>query len=111
MENLETSPETLDEYTSYETLWQGRTITIRYNPNWLGGIKGMQTQHIEIKSSDNEPLPITETGYRSHFLNGTEALADFNHDPVRFVLAWLDTAAESKTWQDYEKQSRQGSLF
>ena len=87
MENLETSPETLDKYTSHETLWQDRTITVRHNPNWLGRVKGMQTQHIEIKSSDNEPLPITETGYRSHFLNGAEALADFNHDPMRFF--WL----------------------
>lgn len=110
METLEHS-ETVDGYLCYEAVWQGRTIAIRHNPNWLGGFEEMQMQHIEVQSLDREPLPITKTGYRSCFLNGAEALAAFDGDPVRFVLAWLDSEAESKAWQDYDNQSRQGLLF
>ena len=37
-------------------------------------------------------LPITETGYRSHFLAATEVIAAGG--PVRYVLAWLDREGE-----------------
>ena len=99
--------ETQDEYITYQVVWQDRTITIRHTPNWLH----MNVQHIEIQNFGNEPLPITETGYRSCFLNGAEALAEFDSDPVRYVLAWLETASGSQSWQDHENESRQGSLF
>ena len=99
--------ETQDEYITYQVIWQDRVITIRYNPNWLH----VNVQHIEIQGLENELLPITETGYRSCFLNEAEALAEFDSDPVRYVLAWLETASGSKSRQDHDNQSRQGSLF
>ncbi len=72
---------------------------------------GFITQHIEIRSQDKRILPITETGYRSHFMNGSEALAEFNHDPVEFVLWWLEEAAKDPNWKRREEADRQGSLF
>ena len=69
------------------------------------------TQHIEIRSQDKRLLPITETGYRSHFMNGAEALAEFDNDPVAFVLWWLDEAAKDPSWKHKEEDDRQGLLF
>jgi len=71
----------------------------------------MVTQHIEIRSDGKVALPVTETGYRSHFMNGADALAEFDDDPMKFTLSWLDEAAKSKEWLDYVEASRQYSLF
>ncbi|HEY1612097.1 MAG TPA: hypothetical protein VGF97_00210 [Rhizomicrobium sp.] len=47
--------------------WQGITVSVSYEPDW----RGMDaTAHLEIQliAPDWQVLPITETGYRSHFL-------------------------------------------
>jgi hypothetical protein len=72
---------------------------------------GFVTQHIEIRSEGKRILPFTETGYRSHFMNGAEALAEFSYDPVEFVLHWLEEAAQDPAWKRREEADRQGSLF
>jgi hypothetical protein len=40
-----------------------------------------------------KPLPITETGYRSHF-TAPETAAPFG-GPVAYVIAWLDEESET----------------
>lgn len=72
---------------------------------------GFVNQHIETRSEGKRILPITETGYRSHFMNGAEALTAFNYDPVEFVLAWLDEAAEDPAWKRRAEAVRQRTLF
>ena len=55
---------------TFRTDWNGIAIEIRWEPNWLNlTSSGYDTAHLEIKSiaPDRAPLPITETGYRSHF--------------------------------------------
>jgi len=49
--------------------WSGIAIEIRYEPHWLGMDIGYDTAHLEIESiaPERAHLPITETGYRSHF--------------------------------------------
>jgi hypothetical protein len=42
--------------------WEGRTIRLSYDPVSWGVI-----DLLEIRVDRNEPIPITETGYRSHF--------------------------------------------
>lgn len=54
-------------------------------------------------------LPITETGYRSHFLS--KGVVEAAGGPTACVTAWLDEAAKSKAWQRHEAESRQLSLF
>ncbi len=44
-------------------------------------------------------------------MNGAEALAAFNYEPVEFVLHWLDEAAKDPAWKGREEADRQGSLF
>lgn len=63
--------------------------------------------HLAIKA--DEPLPITETGYRSHFIPPQD-LALFD-SPNQFVLEWLTEAANTKDWQQQVADARQGELF
>lgn len=110
MENKERDRQA--EYEEHTVTWRGIELEIRHCHNWLpNNASPFVTQHIEIRSADKRLLPITETGYRSHFLNGAEALAEFDHDPVAFVLWWLDEAAKDPSWQRREFEDRQGSLF
>ncbi|MEM7241806.1 MAG: hypothetical protein AAF429_06445 [Pseudomonadota bacterium] len=51
--------------------------------------------HIEIRCK--EPLPMTNTGYRSHFMQG-EAFAQYESLEA-FILAWLEEASQSKDWK------------
>jgi len=100
------------EYDTYRAVWREIVVEIRHCPSWFSSPDDdFVTQHIEIRSQDKRLLPITETGYRSHFMNGAEALAEFDHDPVVFVLWWLDEAAKEPIWTRKEEEDRQGSLF
>lgn len=63
--------------------------------------------HIEIRCEQR--LPITETGYKSHFML-LEYLDGYD-SYVEFVVAWLNEDAKSKEWQTFTEQSRQGNLF
>lgn len=100
------------EYLTYAATWQGIPLEVRHCPCWFSmPDDDFVTQHIEIRSPDNRILPVTDTGYRSHFMSGAEALAEFNHDPVEFVRWWLDEAAKDPAWQRRENDDRQGNLF
>jgi len=63
--------------------------------------------HIEVKSA--ERLPITQTGYKSHFMPMVELEGFETH--VAYVAAWLEHAGQSKDWQRYVEGRRQGDLF
>jgi len=99
------------EYQTYEIEWQGIGLTIRHCPRWLASYGDYVTQHIEVSSRMCEPLPITDTGYRSQFFKNGEALEAFGNDVVVYVLVWLDEAAKSKEWQAKADAARQYSLF
>lgn len=67
--------------------------------------------HIEIKTVKPEKaaLPITDTGYKSHFtLKGN---IDEYETPAAFVKVWLDHAAQSEEWKIIQDKARQMSLF
>ena len=94
--------------------WRGVTVSVSYEPDWLGMSKGAPeaaTAHLEVQrvSPDWALLPITETGYCSHFLprGSVERLGG----PVAYVRVWLDEAAKAPDWKRREQQSRQLSLF
>lgn len=92
--------------------WRGIAIRVTYVPNWLNmAARGYDTAHIELASLDPEraPLPITETGYRSHFTTA-ETVAAYG-GPVAFVTTWIEEEAAKPGWKAYEARSRQLSLF
>lgn len=69
------------------------------------------SDHVEVESirPARAPLPITETGYRSHFLSPLELMNAGG--PVSFVTAWLDREAKGKDWQKKIAARQQGDLF
>ncbi len=91
--------------------WSGIAIEIRWEPHWLGMDIGYDTAHLEIESISPERahLPITDTGYRSHFTS-SEAVAAYG-GPVAFVEAWLETESQAPDWRREERARQQLSLF
>lgn len=69
------------------------------------------SDHIEIESiaPKRAALPVTETGYRSHFIKADELA--HQGGAKSFVASWLDSAAKTKDWQPSQKASAQGDLF
>ena len=94
-----------NSYTERHINWRGTAITVRHCRNWSSAFDTVQ--HIEVIAERKEPLPITESGYRSHFVMGDEQLAEFDGCPVAYVVAWMDHTAKSKKWQP----KLQGELF
>lgn len=93
--------------------WQGYQIEVRVDPKTydLNRHNCPHMIHIELRtiSPEKAPLPVTETGYRSHFILA-EHIAEYE-SPEAFVLAWLDHAAADKNWQLVETAARQFSLL
>ena len=90
---------------TFDTRWRETDITVLYTPLKWGVIS-----HLEIQSQNREPLPISETGYRSHFFYPEDADVTVEN-VVSHVLAWLDAEAQSEAWRSYIEASRQGCLF
>ena len=68
--------------------------------------------HLEILSvrPERAPLPITGTGYLSHFMQpGT--IAAHGGDVVAQVKAWLDEESAKPEWQAHIEAGRQWTLF
>ena len=102
------------EKQRFELNWRGLVIEIRYCPDWLVCYRktyGYALAHLEVETIQPAlvPLPITETGYRSHFDRPDNIEAQGG--PIAFVLAWLDHDAEDPTWKKREGSQRQYSLF
>lgn len=96
---------------THTIIWRGITIEVRYDERWLDSDGPLSIAHLELSTLDPEraPLPMTETGYRSHFTPAT-VIAEAG-GPVAFVRAWLDHAAASKAWKNEEGTARQMTLF
>jgi len=95
-------------YQIYNLTWRGIEIEARYCANNYNIIA-----HLEIEAI-NPPrarLPVTETGYRSHFHQMGTIEREHDGDVVACVNHWLDNEAKSKVWQQYHTDTRQGSLF
>jgi len=96
---------------THTIIWRGFAIEVRYEQNWLGTEGPFSTAHLQVNTvePENAPQPITETGYGSRFIDA-EAIAE-SGGPVAFVRAWLDHAAETKSWKEPQEKARQMTLF
>lgn len=72
-------------------VWRGIEIEITYTPKEFG-----MTDHIELRTEDKTPLPVTGTGYRSNFL--PLGHVEQHGGAVAFVTAWLDHEAKRTRW-------------
>lgn len=94
---------------TYKIIWQNVVIEARYKPRDFNG----SIAHLELKSI-NPPkarLPMTETGYRSHFHQAGLIENYYDGDVIAFVTQWLNAEAKSKNWLDYIENSKQLALF
>lgn len=89
----------------FKIIWDGIQISITYTPKRFHD----DFDHIEIRAEEGQVLPITESGYRSHFLP-REALEEYGGAEC-FVRAWLDYEAGNPTWMKHKEASRQYTLF
>jgi hypothetical protein len=92
--------------------WQGIELEIRFARDWLGSSKtAYPTAHIEVEATKPKrtALPITETGYRSHFL--TAESVDAAGGAVAYVLDALVEAATHPAWKAKSAAQRQLALF
>jgi hypothetical protein len=101
-------------YELYTLDWNGIRIAVRYCDDWLDfyePLYGHRLAHLEIESvaPQSEPLPATETGYRSHFTRPD--VIEAAGGPVQFVRDWLDEAANDPAWIASVAARKQLSLF
>jgi hypothetical protein len=94
--------------------WQGITVAVSYEADWMGMSKELSqfaTAHLEIESvaPAKQPLPVTETGYRSHFV--ARGIVEQAGGPVAFARAWLEQAAKAPAWKRQQEASKQLCLF
>lgn len=93
--------------STQKLVWRHVTARVRYTPNYLS--KGWSHIEIIVVSPKGAPIPITETGYRSHFLD--EDLLKKAGGPVTFFLDWIEREAATKAWARTEARWRQLELF
>lgn len=94
--------------------WQGVTIEVSYQADWLGMSQrsadwGIAHLELRVQEPQGAPLPMTTTGYRSHFLPPSEVT--LAGGAAAYVLAWLDHAAQSDAWRSRASAPGQLSLF
>ena len=83
--------------------WNGIVIAVSIAQNWLN----TGYHHIELRAG--QPLPVTQTGYRSHFMPMDQFAAFDNLEQL--VRLWLDDAAKSIDWIISQEEARQLKLF
>ncbi len=95
------------EVYSHRIDWNGITVEVTCEPNWLNASDvGYATAHIQLCSvaPERAPLPMPETGYRSHFLPAEEVTEAGG--PIAYARALLDGEASSKAWKDAQEDTR-----
>lgn len=99
------------DYAIIHKKWNGIEIEIRWNADYVAFDDGNSMAHLEVMSLKPEraPLPITETGYRSHFIFRSEV--EHFGGPEAYVEAWIDEVSRAPEWRNAEAASRQLALF
>jgi hypothetical protein len=88
-----------------QIVWHGVSVEITYRKRrWKSDF-----DHVELQVEDGRIIPVTETGYRSHFL--PSGIVEEHGGPENYVLAWLDHEAENPDWKRREYAAQQLSLF
>ena len=75
----------------HSIIWRGIALAITFSPEKFGMV-----DHIELHTENKVALPVTETGYRSHFMASGAVAA--HGGAIAFVTAWLDHEAARIGW-------------
>lgn len=93
--------------TTRRVIWRDVTCRVRHTPDYL--FAGSDHVEITVLSPKGALLPITETGYLSHFIDSAELRVAGG--AVRFMLDWIDREALTKRFRTADFKSRQFRLF
>lgn len=86
--------------------WDGIVIEVSYKPK---DIMAMAHLELRVQYPKGAQLPVTDTGYRSHFLH--PGIVEDAGGPEAFVTAWLEHEAMQPSWLSQVEKSRQFDLF
>lgn len=100
-------PKTARKPTDHRFQWRDIKLRVRHTPDYIN--PGWSVLEIHVVAPKGAPIPITDTGYRSQFLDEAELKAAGG--PVAYVRAWLDAEAKTKRWHKAEFNWRQGDFF
>lgn len=97
----------------YEITWRNPVTSedVRVRITHARDYLATGNDHIEVESiaPKKAPLPITETGYRSHFLPPLDLINAGG--AVTFVEAWIAAECKGKAWSKSATAAAQGDLF
>lgn len=99
----------ISNYDIIRKSWNGIEIEIRWNPDHVALDDGSSMAHLEIESLDRSPLPVTETGYRSHFIHEAE-VAHYGGAEA-YVDAWFAAVMFTPQGRNTYQAARQLPLF
>lgn len=87
--------------------WRGIEMSATHSPGYIS--EGWSHIEIRLLKPKGRPLPITDTGYLSHFLDEADLKAAGG--AVAFFRAWLDREADSKAYRKALARWQQLDLF
>lgn len=87
--------------------WRNTTLGVTCTPDYINN--GWTHLELRVLTPKGAPLPITDTGYLSHFIDAHELMA--TGGAIAFFSAWLEREAKTKRWQKADFRWRQGDLF
>jgi len=94
-------------------VWEGLALAITYEAHWLdrASAQSFSHAHLEVRVVEpaGAPLPITNTGYRSHFVR--DGIVEEAGGPAAYVRRWLDEVARQPSWPRIRDRWRQYDLF
>ena len=93
--------------TTHKLVWRDVTCRVTHTPDYIS--KGWTHLELIVVQPKGAPVPITGTGYLSHFLD--EDLLAKCGGPVAFFSGWLEREARTKQWAKAEFKWRQLELF
>lgn len=87
--------------------WRGIEMSATHSPNFIS--TGWSHLEMRVLKTKGKPVPITDTGYLSHFLDENDVKAAGG--PAAFFLAWLERESSSKAYAKSLARWQQLDLF
>ena len=99
------------DYEIQKITWDDIEIEVRWSPDYLSFDSGTYLGHLELESLSpkKHPLPMTRTGYRSHFIHPDE-IAEYG-GVLNFVEDWIKAESKSNEWLERKAAFNQMALF
>ena len=100
-------------FGSTRITWENMTIHVLHEPSLFTVFdtlldKNIAIDRLQITSENKEPMSISETGFRSHYVSRIELKENPN-----YVLDWLNHEAQRPSWKQYirAKRNQQFTMF